>query len=431
MCASAAAPVPASPVPAPRFDGWRFVALGALAQGLALPLLGAFGIVATPLIEEFGVSTTQLGLGMSLAILATALAGPPLGAALDRGPLRAIMLSGVALMFVSVLALSRGAALWQLAACFTFATVGMSMYGMLPVQVILVNWFVLRRGTALSLAWAGTSVGALIVPPMTAWLIEWLGWRHALVALAAGAVVLAVPAIARLVKRPEELGQTPDGIPSRPRPHEPVHERGEAVRETSEVPSWLRNWNFWLIGGGVGLALSVSVATFFLVRYLETLGISRTRAALVPSSMAVFGIVGKLTAGWLIDRIDARAVVVGALVLHALGWTIVASQSSYAAMLFASVPLGLGGGGFLPLPPVLQGRCFGRDAIGRVAGFHGLIGLPFLLAVAPLVGWSEGRTGGFAAPFLGLAGVLALAAAVLACARIPEVEPGRSSIEVG
>ncbi|HKA14453.1 MAG TPA: MFS transporter, partial [Myxococcota bacterium] len=190
MSASAATPVPLAPVPAPRFDGWRLVALGGIAQGLALPLLGAYGVVATPLIEEFGASTTQLGLGMSLALLAAAIAGPPLGAALDRGPLRAIMFAGVALMFVSVLALSRGAALWQLGAGFACATVGMSMYGMMPVQVMLVNWFALRRGTALSLAHAGTSAGALIVPTATAWMIEWLGWRHALVALAAGAAAV-------------------------------------------------------------------------------------------------------------------------------------------------------------------------------------------------------------------------------------------------
>ena len=73
----------------------------------------------------------------------------------------------------------------------------MSMYGMLPVQVILVNWFVLRRGTALSSpSWERAS------PPSscrraTAWLIEWLGWRGALVALAAGAAALAAPVIAR------------------------------------------------------------------------------------------------------------------------------------------------------------------------------------------------------------------------------------------
>jgi sugar phosphate permease len=412
---------------AERFDGWRIVTLAAFAQGLALPLLGAFGLVATPLIEEFGASATQLGLGMSLAILAAALAGPALGVALDRGPLRTTMLFGVALMLVSVLLLSRGTALWQLGACLAFATVGMSMYGMLPVQVILVNWFVLRRGAALSVAFVGTSAAAFVVPPATAWLIEWLGWRGALVALASAAALLATPVITRLVKRPEELGQHPDGIPAQPRA-----ERAEGAPEASEarsepqasgVTGLLRDRNFWLIAIGVGLALSVSVATLFLVRHLETLGIPRTQAALVPSAMALFGIAGKLGAGWLIDRLDARAVVAGALALHALGWAIVASQSSYAAMLVAAAPLGLGGGGFLPLPPVLQGRCFGRAAIGRVGGLHALIGLPFLLAAAPLVGWAEGRSGSFAAPFYGLMAVLVLAAGVFARLRIPDVEP--------
>jgi MFS family permease len=154
-----------------RFDGWRIVALAAVAQGLSLPLLGAYGIVATPLIEEFGATAAQLGIGMSLAILATAGVGPLLGVGLDRGPLRTIMLIGVALMLSSVVLLSQGRALWQLAVCFAFATAGMSMYGMLPVQVILVNWFVVRRGAALSYAFLGTSVAAFVVPPATAWLV--------------------------------------------------------------------------------------------------------------------------------------------------------------------------------------------------------------------------------------------------------------------
>jgi predicted MFS family arabinose efflux permease len=281
-----------------------------------------------------------------------------------------------------------------------------------------VNWFAQRRGTALSLAYVGTSVGALVVPTATAWLIEWFGWRKALVALAAGAAAISASAIARLVKRPEELGQTPDGFAGLPVDPGPVG-HGEAADRAGAISGVLRDRNFWLIGAGVGLALSVSVATLFLVRHVETLGISRTRAALIPSSMALFGILGKLGAGWLIDRFDPRIVVAGALGLHALGWAIVASQSSYPALLVASAPLGLGGGGFLPLPPVLQARCFGRGAIGRIGGIHTLIGLPFLLAAAPLVGWAEGQTGSFAAPFFGLAGVLVLAAVVLAWVRVP------------
>ncbi len=405
------------------FDGWRIVALAAVAQGLSLPLLGAYGVVATPLIEEFGATATQLGLGMSLAILATAGVGPLLGLGLDRGPLRTIMLAGVALMFTSVFLLSLGTALWQLAVCFAFATAGMSMYGMLPVQVILVNWFVVRRGAALSFAFLGTSATAFVVSPATAWLVEGFGWRTALVALAGGAAALAVPVILRLVKRPEELGQTPDG--PRAAASVPMPAGGVGGVPPKVPPRWLRDPNFWLIGAGGGLAMAVAVASLFLVRHLETLGIPRTDAALLPSVMAASGMGGKLAAGWLVDRIDPRAVLAGVLGLHALGWVLVASQSSYALLLVAAVPLGVGGGGFLPIPPVLLGRCFGREAVGRVGGLHGLLHLPLLLAAAPLVGWLAGGSGGFRIPFLGLAGVLLLAAVVFAALRIPDHEPGR------
>jgi cyanate permease len=199
------------------------------------------------------------------------------------------------------------------------------------------------------------------------------------------------------------------------------HHDAPAGQPVGEIRRWLRDARFWTIGAGASLALSVSVASLFLVRHLEKLGIERTDAALVPSLMAAFGIVGKLSSGWLIDRVDARAVVTGALWVHALGWATVATHTTHAALLAAAAPLGLGGGGFLPLPAVLQGRCFGRDAMGRVSGLHALIGLPFLLATAPLVGLAEVRTGSFGGPFLGLAGALLVASAMLASVRPPRV----------
>ena len=400
-----------------RFDGARVIWLAALVQATGTPLLSAYGVIQTPLIEEFAADAAQLGIGMGLAILAMALSALALGPIFDRGPLRTVMLAGVALMFSAMFALSRGSALWQLALCLPLVAAGFSMYGMFPAQVMLVNWFVQRRGSALGRAAVGGSIGALIVPIAMAALVDAFGWRTALVALAAGAALLAGPPIALFaVKRPEDVGQTPDGLPIVP---EPMPARAAHAAPASEIRGWLRGPNFWAIGLGAGLALSVSVATLFLVRHLEKLGIERTQAALLPSLIAAFGILGKLAAGWAIDRFDARGVVVTALWVHALGWAIVATQSSYAALLVAAAPLGLGGGGFLPLPAVLQGRCFGRDAIGRVSGLHAMLGLPFLVATAPLVGMAEVATGSFRTPFLGLAGALVVASGVLACVRAP------------
>jgi MFS family permease len=285
---------------------------------------------------------------------------------------------------------------------------------------MIVNWFIRMRGMALALAAAGFSVASFLVPQIGARLIHAVGWRTAVAAIACVAAAIVAPAIALLaVRRPEDVGQHPDG-------EAPLASDG-STPHLLEIPlaRLLREPNFWLVGIGLSIALCVSLPTFFLVRYMQKeLAIPVVQAANVPSTIAVFGLIGKLVGGFAIDRLDKRLVIVAALVLHALGWVVAVTQSSLAGMLVAAIPLGLGGGGFLALPAALQAACFGRAMIGRVSGLHALLGLPFLLTVAPLVGLLEQRTGSFVLPFLGLAGTLLVAALVLASVRVPKVEPG-------
>jgi hypothetical protein len=55
-----------------------------------------------------------------------ALSAPMLGRVFDRGPLRGVMLAGVGVMLAAVFGLSRGTALWQLALCLPFVTLGLA-----------------------------------------------------------------------------------------------------------------------------------------------------------------------------------------------------------------------------------------------------------------------------------------------------------------
>jgi MFS family permease len=166
--------------------------------------------------------------------------------------------------------------------------------------------------------------------------------------------------------------------------------------------------------------MSVPVATaVFFVRHLEGVGLAQTQIALIMSLSAASGLLGKLTMGILSDRIDPRLLAIIALALYAIGLWIVAAGSGLGILFAAAIPLGLGGGGFLPLPAVLQGRCFGRLVIGRVNGLLSFLGLPFLLVSAPLVGMAASATGSFVLPFFVMGGVQLLGAAVLAFIRLP------------
>jgi MFS family permease len=406
-----------------RFFGWRIVTLGVIVNAVGTGLIGLFGFMVTPLIEEFGATASQLGLGMSLAIVSMALASPVLGPILDRGRLRATMLLGVATMLVALLLLSKGSTLWQLAACLMLGSIGIAMFGMLPAKVLIVNWFVRKRGRALALAYAGTSLAGFLMPPITAWLIELTSWRVALAWIATGAAVIATPAIACFaIRRPEDIGEHPDGdVPLSP------GETDELLAPPIEIQSILRDPNFWRIGLGDAMAMCVPVAQgVFFVRHLEELSIPRAEIALVMTLIAACSITGKLSVGFLADRMSPRWLAVGTLCIQAVGISAVALGTGVTQMALAAIPLGLGGGGFFPLTSVLQGRCFGRLVIGRVSGLHALLGLPFLLIAAPSTGFAASSTGSFVAPFLTLGGVLMLGAAVLAFVRVPQTEPGRT-----
>jgi MFS family permease len=412
---------PPSRIPAAApFHGWRIVALGGVSHALGFGLLGVYQFLITPLAQEFAATPLQLGLGLSISILFTALAGALLGRFLDRGPLRGIMLCGLGVMLAGVGMLSRRQSLGALAPWFAVITVGMAMYGLFPAQVMIVNWYVAGRGRALAIAAVGLSVADVGVPLVSSRLIAALGWRDALVAIGCGAVAIAAPLIALFaIKRPEDVGQHPDG-------RTPIRHEAASAARLVEIPlaELLGNPNFWLIGLGTGLAFCAALPGLFLPRYMNTeLGIPEVQSAWVVSALGIYGLIGRLVTGWAIDRIDKRAVVLTALGLNVLGWVIAVNQSSLAGMLAAAVPLGLGAG-FLALPAVLQGACFGRAMIGRVSGLQALLGLPFLLGISPLFGWLQQQTGSFVQPFLGLAGVYALAAATFAFVRLPRVEPG-------
>jgi MFS family permease len=403
------------------FRGWRIVGVAALCHALGFGLMGVLSFMNTPLTREFGATQTQIGVGFSLSILSPALCGPLLGWLLDRGPLRAIMLGGLAVMLAGASWVARSDTLAELGAGFALVTVGMSMYGLFPAHVMIVNWYVIHRGKALAVATAGLSLAAFLVPQLASRLIAWLGWRDALLAIAFGAAAIAAPLIAAFaIKRPEDVGQHPDGLP-------PLD---SASRELPliEIPirELLRSPTFWLLGFGFGLAFCASIPSFYLIRYMESeLGLPAVAASIPASLGAVGGLTGRFVAGWAADRIDRRIILLAALGMIALGWAIAVSVSSLAGMIAAEIIKGLGVGSIFPLAPVVQGACFGRAMIGRVSGLHALLGLPFLIAVAPLVGHAHTQTGSFVQPFLGLIGVCALAALLLGLARIPRTEPGR------
>ena len=78
-------------------------------------------------------------------------------------------------------------------------------------SLYLPHWFVRRRGLAISIAFAGVGVGALLLLPWLQDVIDREGWKAASVLLGLLVVFVLGPLNLFVHRRPEDLGLLPDG----------------------------------------------------------------------------------------------------------------------------------------------------------------------------------------------------------------------------
>lgn len=92
---------------------------------------------------------------------------------------------------------------------------------LIPVSMMVTNWFVKKRGLAMSLAMAGIGLGGTIFSPIVTMLLTNYGWRLTYVIMAGIILVCALPtSLFILRKSPAEMGLEPYGA-------------GESVASTS------------------------------------------------------------------------------------------------------------------------------------------------------------------------------------------------------
>jgi MFS family permease len=236
----------------------------------------------------------------------------------------------VALMSAGLLLAPWVASPWQL-----YATLGVAVGGGANMMTytthsqFLPNWFVRRRGFAISLAFAGAGVGAILLLPWLQSIILSQGWRAACVAMGLLVLFVIAPLTLLVRKSPAEVGQNPDGeIGSAD-----AVANGKAM--TVVDPAWAaidwtlaraaRTGRFWWIVLGYFLALVAWYAVqVHQTKYLVEVGFTPVVAAWALGGVSIIGIPGQILLGALSDRIGREWV-----------WTAgcLGFAASYAALL--------------------------------------------------------------------------------------------------
>jgi MFS family permease len=375
-------------MPRPDTRRWLIVAaLFVVSYGISTPL-AAYGVFLPVLAEHFGWSRGAISAALSVNLLVGGVAGFGVGALADRrGPrlllVVTVMLAGTAFALVSVVT-----ALWQLYLLIgILGGIGMSSFYLLSTATVT-HWFDERRGLALALVLVGFNLGYISGGPLAAWLITSMGWRAAYCVLGGGCGLLSFcAAITVRLPRPTERRDLLRAAPG------PVG-AGVTLRQSLADP---RQWGLnlsWLLLGGLALMISVHAVPFARDR-----GVSLADASLALTAYGIGSVAGRLTAGFVSDRVGTRLTINVAYVFEIVALLALLWFPSRAALLASLVLFGAGFAASDTMVAKVIPEVFGVRAIGAIMGILTL-GWRLGAAIGPAAaGFLYDLTGAYTIPF--------------------------------
>jgi MFS family permease len=423
------------------YYGWIIVVTGYLV-GLLTSGLHSYtrGIFLVPMAATLESSRLELSLGFTIAGLVAAGTAPLAGWLLDRWPIRRLMTAMALWTVVGYLALSAvdsRLGLFVVMGLF-FGLATFHLGGPAPSKLV-VDWFPVRRGLALSLIAMGASTAGVLTPPMATALIELFDWRWTFVIYAGITLLLVVPLIVFAVRdAPRQVGGSASADRSVETSPAGGEHRGLETAPTGRVVApevvgraYLRSRNFWSIVvmfGVMGCVFSGVSLHFFA--HMTDLGVAPLRASFVLSVMAALALASKPVFGMLVDRLDARVSVGVCLVSQLVGVALLLVAESEWQFLIAAIAFGFGYGGMVPLRSALTAIGFSTAAFGEISGAMRTAMAPLTMGGMPLAGWIFDVSGSYAAAFWAFLGLYVLALGALGLWRL-EARPEHVRTGVG
>lgn len=373
-------------------------------------LRSAPGVMITPLKDDFGWSTGQISLAISLSILTLGFAGPVSGKLIDRYGIRPVILGFLAVACAGVIATFTLQSLWQFY-IYWGLLVGFGAGGTSIVLSATVanTWFHERRGLVTGILGGAASAGQLVFILLLAEVVDVWGWRPAIGMMAFLAVAVVLPVAFLLLRsRPSDAGVTAYGS----RPGQLPLASDERLVPMKEA---LRTGDFWL------LALSFSVCGFTTIGLVGTHfiphatehGFTEKQAAGILSLIGAFNVVGTVASGWLTDRYSPRKLLALYYVLRGLSLVVLPAVSTVPLMSAFAVVFGLDYIATVPPTVMLTANRFGRRSVGTIYGWITFSHMVGGAVAAAMAGYIHDAAGDYGyAMYAGA--VLALFAAALA-----------------
>jgi MFS family permease len=290
----------------PFFYGWLLVGVSFVTMAIGVNARTAYSLLFPQILNEFGWDRGVTAGAFSFGFLISAVVTPCVGWLTDRRGPRLVIETGVFLMGTGLLLATRIRQPWQL--YLTLGALvggGVNLLAYTGQSLYLTNWFVRRRGLALSIAFSGVGFGSVTILPWLQTLIAHSGWRTACWSLGLLLVAILAPLNLLLRRAPADLGLAPDG----------VSDSGTSfgILNITETPAASDDWTLgravrtqrfrWLAASYFCGLFTWYAVQVHQTKYLTEVGFDPSSAAWALGLVSLVAVPGQIALGHLSDRI--------------------------------------------------------------------------------------------------------------------------------
>lgn len=337
------------------YRGWRVV-LACFMMAFFMFGFGLYGqgVYLAELQRAHGWPGTLVSAASTFSFLLTSILVIFTDDLLARIGLRALILCGLSALGASTVLLALMHAPWQLYLAYALMSVGWTGMGTVVIATVLNSWFERRRGLALSLAFNGATCGGIILVPLLLSLTGSIGFRSAMLAATLAMVVLVLPVVVTFIGWPAGTLPASGGQGAAA----PIHSR----------KALLANAAFWTMVLPIAVALLAQMGFIIhQVTFLEPL-IGRASAGLAVTIMAAMAVVGRLSLGLFVDRLDPRLACAASMTSQAAALFVALQSTSATVLLACCAVYGFSIGNMITFPPLIIQREIGSGAFAAAMG---------------------------------------------------------------
>lgn len=360
------------------YYGWIIVFVSALTAFFSGPGQTYFisGFIDS-YIKDFNISRMVISQYYSMATLSAGLLLFIVGRYIDKYGQKRITIIIASLLAITCIFTGLMSNAFMLIISFFFLRLlGQGSMTMLP-NITVPKWFSKNRGFALSMISVGSVLGSTVIPPLNDYIVRTYSWNSAWFLWASLLIIILVPLVFLfLINEPSDIGLEID------------NQRKD--KKTKKLSSWglnqaIKTRTFWYIAISSAIPAFINTGLFFhLYSIIKMKGLNSTHAALVLSLYGGLSFLFSMIAGYVLDRVKIKSVLVIAFIFQFLNIILLLNISNvYMAIIFG-INLGVIGGFQRVSRKLIWPNYYGEENLGSISGFS-MTSLVIASSISPII----------------------------------------------